>query len=138
MSTLEEKQLEIENTFAALMDDNELRYQYIIDLGKKLPPISEEDKKDIWLVKGCQSKVWLIPEKKNQRLYFRADSDAIITKGIVSLIMELLNGRTKEEILRFNPAFFERIGLYQHLTPVRANGLLSMIRTIKEFAEKLM
>ena len=112
------------------------KYEYLIDLGKNLEVFPVELKTDDRLIKGCQSRVWLDTEVKDGRLWFRADSDAIITKGIISLLISVYNGRTAEEIASDDFAFIEQIGLKENLSPTRANGLLSMIQTIRREAEK--
>lgn len=110
------------------------KYEYLIDLGKSLPTIVEASKLDSNLIKGCQSRVWLDAEYKEGKLYFRADSDAIITKGIISLLIRVYSGRTPKEILEADPNFIAQIGLQENLSPTRANGLLSMIKQIKAYA----
>ncbi|MCX8081619.1 MAG: SufE family protein [Bacteroidia bacterium] len=134
-ASLSEREKALEEEFSLFGDDWELKYEHIIDKGKKLPPMSEAEKKEHWLVKGCQSRVWLIPGRNGNCFNFRADSDAIITKGIVAIILELLNNLTADEILKFDGKIFERIGLMQHLSPTRANGLVSMINTIKNYVQ---
>lgn len=110
------------------------KYEYLIELGKSLPIIDESGKKEENLIKGCQSRVWLQSEFKDGNLYFSADSDAIITKGIISLLIRVYNGRTPDEILSSDLGFVEQIGLKENLSPTRANGLLSMINKIKSYA----
>ena len=110
------------------------KYEYIIDLGKSLEPLPEEKKTEDKLIKGCQSRVWLDSELKDGRIYFSADSDAIITKGIISLLISVYSGRTAEEIASDDFAFVEEIGLKENLSPTRANGLASMIERIKTIA----
>lgn len=110
------------------------KYEYLIELGKSMPLISESGKSEDNLIKGCQSRVWLECSFRDGRLYFTADSDAIITKGIISLLIRVYNGRTPEEILDSDMSFIESIGLKQNLSPTRANGLLSMIRQIRAYA----
>lgn len=107
------------------------RYEHIIELGKSLPAIEEKYKTDDRLIKGCQSKVWLHSELKDGKVYFTADSDAIITKGLVALIIRVLTGHTPDEILTAPLDFIDKIGLKQHLSPTRANGLVNMIRQMK-------
>lgn len=137
MNRIKEIENRIAEEFALFGHDWEMKYEHIIEKGKKLSGLKDEDKKDVWLVKGCQSKVWLIPEKRGNQFYFYADSDAIITKGIVSIILEILNGSEAEEILSFDGSIFEKIGLLQHLSPTRANGLVSMINTIKNYVQSV-
>jgi cysteine desulfuration protein SufE len=110
------------------------KYEYLIELGKSLPVIDEKNKQEDRLIKGCQSRVWLNTELRDGRLYFTADSDAIITKGIISLLIRVYNGRTPEEILAADNSFIDRIGLKENLSPTRANGLVSMMEQIKEDA----
>ena len=110
------------------------KYEYLIELGKSLPVIDEKNKQEDRLIKGCQSRVWLNTELRDGRLYFTADSDAIITKGIISLLIRVYNGRTPDEILAADNSFIDRIGLKENLSPTRANGLVSMMEQIKEDA----
>lgn len=118
------------STFDDWMD----KYEYIIELGKQLPIIEEKEKKENNLIKGCQSRVWLSSKYENGRIHFTADSDAIITKGIISLLIRVYNGRTPKEILSSDFSFIEKIGLKENLSPTRANGLLSMIKQIQSYA----
>ena len=111
------------------------KYEYLIELGKNLDAYPEEKKTDDRLVKGCQSRVWLDWSMEEGRLYFSADSDAIITKGIISLLISVYSGRTPEEIAADDFSFLGRIGLKENLSPTRANGLVSMIQTIRTAAE---
>ena len=111
------------------------KYEYLIEQGKNLDAFPVELKTDDRLIKGCQSRVWLDTKVENGRLFFRADSDAIITKGIISLLIQVYSGRTAEEILTDNFDFVEEIGLRENLSPTRANGLTSMINTIRKEAE---
>lgn len=110
------------------------KYEYLIELGKSLQAFPEEYKTEDRLIKGCQSRVWLNYEKKDGLLWFSADSDAIITKGIISLLIGVYSGRTPQEIACDDFAFIEELGLRENLSPTRANGLVSMISTIKEIA----
>ncbi len=110
------------------------KYEYLIELGKSAPLINESEKTEDSLIKGCQSRVWLGCEFKDGKLYFTADSDAIITKGIISLLIKVYNERTPQEILSTDFSFLEKIGLRENLTPTRANGLVSMIKQIKTYA----
>ena len=110
------------------------KYQYIIDLGKSMPVIAEEGKKDENLIKGCQSRVWLDCREEDGKLYFSADSDAIITKGIISLLIRVYDGHTPQEIIDSEIDFIDTIGLRQNLSPTRANGLVSMLKQIKLYA----
>ncbi len=110
------------------------KYEYIIELGKALPVIDEKDKVDENLINGCQSRVWLSCENRDGRLWFKADSDAIITKGIISLLIRVYNGQKPAEIAASDFSFIEEIGLKENLSPTRANGLVSMIKQIKIYA----
>ena len=112
------------------------KYEYIIDLGKSLDSYPEDKKTDEYLIKGCQSRVWLDAKMENGVLIFNADSDAIITKGIISLLIRIYSGRTPEEILSSDFSVVEKIGLKENLSPTRANGLVSMIQTMKKLASE--
>ena len=112
------------------------KYEYIIELGKNLDAYPEESKTDDKLIKGCQSRVWLDYRVEDSKIYFSADSDAIITKGIISLLLKLYSGRTAREIAEDDFAFLEEIGLRENLSPTRANGLASMVERIKKVAEE--
>ena len=112
------------------------KYEYIIDLGKSLDSYPEDKKTDEHLIKGCQSRVWLDAKVENGVLVFNADSDAIITKGIISLLIRIYSGRTSEEILSSDFSVVEKIGLKENLSPTRANGLVSMIQTMKKLASE--
>lgn len=131
--TIKEIQEEIIDEFSMFEDWME-RYEYIIDLGKSLPIINEIYKLDENLIKGCQSKVWLYSELKNDAIIFTADSDAILTKGIVALLLRVYSNQTPKAILEANTEFIDEIGLKEHLSPTRANGLVSMIKQIKMYA----
>lgn len=131
--TIREIQEEIIEEFL-MFDDWMQRYEHIIESGKALPKIAEEHKNEDHLIKGCQSRVWLHAEPQNDKLDFSADSDAILTKGIIALLLRVYSGRTPEEILDTEPFFIEEIGLKEHLSPTRANGLLSMVKQIKLLA----
>lgn len=110
------------------------RYAYIIDLGKECPVIDEKDKTESNLIKGCQSRVWLSCQQRDGRLYFAADSDAVITKGIISLLIRTFDGQTPKDILDADLHFIDVIGLKEHLSPTRSNGLTSMLKQIKMYA----
>ncbi len=110
------------------------KYEYLIDLGKALPPLDEKYKTDFYAIKGCQSKVWLHAEVKDGRLYMNADSDAFITKGIIALLIRVLSGQKIEEVASSDLFFIDEIGLKSHLSPTRSNGLKSMIQHIKSYA----
>lgn len=131
--TINEIQDELIEDFAFYSDWME-KYEYIIQLGKELPLIEEQYKQDQYIIKGCQSKVWLYPELKEGKLYFTADSDALITKGLVSLMVKVLSGHTPKEIVDTDLYFIDQIGLKDHLSPTRANGLLSMVKQMKLYA----
>lgn len=131
--TINETQDKIVDEFS-MFDDWMDKYNLLIDLGKELPVVDPKFKVKDYLIEGCQSKVWLHPEYKNNIISFTADSDAIITRGIVALLIKVLSNRTPEEILSADLYFIEKIGLRQNLSPTRSNGLLSMVRQIKLYA----
>ncbi|MBS1535402.1 MAG: SufE family protein [Bacteroidetes bacterium] len=118
----------------SMFDDWEERFQYVIDLGKTLPLIAPEYKTDDNTIKGCQSKVWLHSEMNQDKVVFTADSDAIITKGIIAILIRVFSNQTPEDILSANTDFIDKIGLKEQLSPTRANGLVSMIKQIKMYA----
>ena len=134
MKTLKEIQAEVIEDFS-MYDEWLDKYEYLIDLGRRLEPFPEELKTEDRLIKGCQSRVWLDTTVEGDRLFFRADSDAIITKGIISLLIGVYSGRTAREIADDDFSFVERLGLRENLSPTRANGLASMIATIRETAK---
>lgn len=131
--SLQEAENEVVDTFS-MYDEWLDKYEYLIDLGKNLETYPEECKTEDKLIKGCQSRVWLDYKVQDGRIYFKADSDAIITKGIISLLISVYSGRTPEEIASSDFGFIEKIGLKENLSPTRANGLASMIATIKAVA----
>lgn len=131
--TINETQDKIIDDFS-LFDDWMDKYNLLIDLGKELPVIDPKFKVKDFLIEGCQSKVWLHPEYNGNKVSFTADSDAIITRGIVALLIKVLSDRTPGEILSADLYFIEKIGLRQNLSPTRSNGLLSMVRQIKLYA----
>lgn len=131
--TIDEVQDQIIEEFSQFGDWME-RYELLIDNGKDLPPIDPALKVKDYLIEGCQSKVWLYPEFDGTTIRFTADSDAIITKGIVSMLIRVLSGRTPEEIMNADLYFIDRIGLRQNLSPTRSNGLLSMVKQMKLYA----
>ena len=131
--TIQEIQEEIVDEFS-MFDDWMQRYEYIIDLGKNLPIIEEEFKTEENTIKGCQSKVWLRGEMQNEKVIFTADSDAILTKGIIALLIRAFSNKKPAEILDANTHFIDQIGLKEHLSATRANGLVSMIKQIKMYA----
>lgn len=110
------------------------RYNYLIEMGRTLPMIDPKYKTDSYLISGCQSRVWLYANHEDDKLYFTADSDAVITKGIISLLIRVLNGQSTEDIIQAPLGFVDAIGLKEHLSPTRANGLVSMIKQIKLYA----
>ena len=131
--TIQEKEQQIIDEFANF-DEWLDKYAYLIDLGKDCPVIDEKDKTDANLIRGCQSRVWLSCRYEDGHLYFRADSDAVITRGIISLLIRALDGHTPQEILDADLAFIEAIGLKEHLSPTRSNGLTSMVKQMKMYA----
>ena len=135
MKSLQEIENEIVDEFS-MFDEWLDKYEYIIELGKNLNNYPENEKTDEKLIKGCQSRVWLDHKVEDGRIYFNADSDAIITKGIISLLINLYSGRTPDEILSSDFSVVDKIGLKENLSPTRANGLVSMITKIKEIAVK--
>ena len=134
MSTILEAENEIIEEFE-LFDDWMDKYNYIIELGKSLPLIDPQYKDDAHLIPGCQSQVWLHAEMCDGKLIFRADSDAIITKGIINLLIRVLSGHTPKEILDCDLAYIDKIGIKEHLSPTRSNGLVSMIQQIRGYAQ---
>ncbi len=131
--TIQEKQQEIVEAFD-FMDDWEQKYEYIIDLGKELEGLPEDKKTEANLIKGCQSKVWLDASFNDGKLYFKADSDGILPKGIISLLVSIYSGHTTQEILDSDFQFIEQIGLQEFLSPSRANGLMAMTKQLKFYA----
>lgn len=131
--TLTEVQDQIIDEFS-VFDEWLDKYDYLIDLSKELPVIDEKHRTDQYVIKGCQSRVWIDAHMADGKIYFSADSDAIITKGIIALLIRVLNGRTPQEILDCDLYFIDRIGLRENLSPTRANGLLAMIKQMKLYA----
>ncbi len=131
--TINEIQKKVVEDFA-IFDDWMDRYNYLIDLGNDLEGLAEDLKKKDYLIEGCQSKVWLRPELKDGLIYFKAESDAIITKGIVALLVKVLSGRSPAEIMNADLFFIDEIGLKQNLSPTRSNGLLAMVKQMKLYA----
>jgi cysteine desulfuration protein SufE len=131
--TIKEIQDEIVDEFS-MFDDWMQRYEYMIELGKSLPLIEEKYKTDDNIIKGCQSKVWVHAEMKDDKLVFSADSDAIITKGIIAILIRAFSNHTPAEIIDADTQFIDEIGLKEHLSPTRANGLVSMIKQLKLYA----
>lgn len=130
---IKDLQEEIIEEFAIFSDWME-RYEYLIELGKSLPQIEETQKVDENLIKGCQSKVWLHAQYVDEKISYTADSDAILTKGIIALLLRVYSNQTPSTILDTEPFFIDEIGLKEHLSPTRANGLVSMVKQIKLFA----
>ena len=131
--TIEAIQNDIIEEFS-VFEDWMQRYEYMIELGKSLPLIAEQYKTDDYLIKGCQSQVWLHADYQEGKVFFTADSDAIITKGIVALLVRVYSGHTLEEILAAKTDFIDQIGLKEHLSPTRANGLVSMLEQMRRYA----
>lgn len=131
--TIDEIKEEIIEEFA-MFDNWEDRYQYMIDLGKTLPLIEEKYKTEDHIIKGCQSKVWVHADLDDQKITFTADSDAIITKGIIAILIRVFSNQHPQDIIDADTAFIDKIGLKEHLSPTRANGLVSMIKQLKLYA----
>ncbi len=131
--TIEEIEREIVDEFS-MFDDWMEKYEYLIDLGKELPLIEEQFKVEENLIKGCQSRVWLNANLENEQIIFTADSDAIITKGIISLLIRVLTNQKPKDIMKAKLAFIDEIGLKEHLSPTRSNGLVSMVKQMKIYA----
>jgi cysteine desulfuration protein SufE len=131
--TINEIQDQIIDEFSAFADWME-RYEFLIDMGRTLPPFDVAHKVPDFLIEGCQSKVWLYPSLDNGMITFTADSDALITRGIVALLVRVFSGRTPDEIISANIYFIDRIGLKQNLSPTRSNGLLSMMKQMRLYA----
>jgi len=131
--SIAEIQEEIIDEFS-MFDDWMQRYEYMISLGKSLPLIDQSYKTDDYLIKGCQSKVWVHASLDGDRLFFKADSDAIITKGIIAILIRVFSNQKPVDIIEAETSFIDEIGLKEHLSPTRANGLLSMIKQIKLYA----
>ena len=122
----------------AFLDTWEDKYRYIIDLGEKLSPLPQEFHSEEWKVRGCQSQVWLVPEKQGDKLFFKGDSDAIIVKGIIAIVLMIFSGHTAQEIKAINiEEIFNRLGLQEHLSPSRRNGLAAMTDKILHYADVL-
>ena len=132
--TINETQDEIISEFSELTDWMD-RYAYIIDLGNTLPPYPESEKIPANIIEGCQSRVWISAKRnENKTVHFEADSDALIVKGIIALLLKVLNDRTPDELLNADLYFIEKIGLKEHLSPTRSNGLVAMVRQISNYA----
>jgi len=135
--TAEAAEAQIAEEFAFFGDWTE-RYQYLIDLGRKLPPFPEALKTDAYKVTGCQSQVWLVPSGDASRLEFQATSDSAIVSGLIALLLRVYSGRSASEILATEPRFIETIGLAKHLSPTRSNGLAAMLAAIKQHARDVL
>ena len=133
METISEAQKEIIQEFS-MFDDWMQRYEYMIELGKSLPLIDLQYKNEDYIIKGCQSKVWVHADLEDNKLVFTADSDAIITKGIIAILIRVFSHQHPDAILEANTDFIDKIGLKEHLSPTRANGLVSMIKQLKMYA----
>ncbi|MBL6656137.1 MAG: SufE family protein [Flavobacteriaceae bacterium] len=133
MSSIKDIQEEIKEEFMQFEDWME-RYEYMIDLGRSLPLIDQAYKTDEYIIKGCQSKVWVYAELNDDKLVFTADSDAIITKGIIAILIRAFSNQHPSDIMNAETGFIDEIGLKEHLSPTRANGLVSMIKQIKLYA----
>ncbi len=131
--TINELQDEVIEDFSELSDWMD-KYQMLIDLGNELEPLDEQYKTQSNLIDGCQSRVWLQCDEKEGKLYFTADSDALIVKGIIALLIRVVSGHTPREIMDAELYFIDRIGLHEHLSPTRANGLLAMVKQMKMYA----
>jgi cysteine desulfuration protein SufE len=133
MKTIEEIEQEIIEEFS-LFDSWDDKYEYIIDLGKKLSPLEDQYKKDENKVKGCQSTVWLVADYKEGKIYYKAESDAVIVKGLISMLIRVLSGQTPDTIINAKLDFIREIGMMSHLAQTRSNGLLSMVKQMKNYA----
>ncbi|THU40829.1 SufE family protein [Niastella caeni] len=131
--TIQETENEIVEEFS-LFDSWDDKYEYIIDLGKKLPVLEDKHKLDENKVRGCQSTVWLVADSENGKVYFKADSDAVIVKGLISMLIRVLSGHTPDEIIQASLGFIQKIGMTTHLAQTRSNGLLAMVKQMKNFA----
>ena len=131
--TIEQIEQEIIEEFS-LFDSWDDKYEYIIDLGKKLPPLNDHYKKDENKVRGCQSTVWLVADYHDGRIYYKAESDAVIVKGLISMLIRVLSGQTPDDIVNAKLDFIREIGMMSHLAQTRSNGLLSMVKQMKNYA----
>lgn len=137
MTSIEKIETALLEEFTLFDNDWEAKYNYLIELGKELPPMPAQYKTNEYLIKGCQSRVWLKAEKKEDTLQFYADSDALIPKGMIALLLKLINHQKASDIQNYNFGIIQKIGLQQHLSPTRANGLVSMVNHIKQYAQNL-
>jgi cysteine desulfuration protein SufE len=131
--TIEEIEKEIVEEFS-LFDSWDDKYEYIIDLGKKLPPLEDKYKKDENRVRGCQSTVWLVTDYKDGKVFYKAESDAVIVKGLISMLIRVLSGKVPDEIVNARLDFIRDIGMMTHLAQTRSNGLLAMVKQMKNYA----
>ena len=131
--TIEATEREIVEEFS-LFDSWDDKYEYIIDLGKKLPALEAQHKKDDNRVRGCQSTVWLVADYKDGKVFFKAESDAVIVKGLISMLIRVLSGHTPDEIINAKLGFIQEIGMTTHLAQTRSNGLLAMVKQMKNYA----
>ena len=131
--TIEQIEKEIIEEFS-LFDNWDDKYEYIIDLGKKLPPLEDQYKKEENKVRGCQSTVWLVADYKEGKLFYKAESDAVIVKGLISMLIRVLSGQTPDDIVNARLDFLREIGMMTHLAQTRSNGLLSMVKQMKNYA----
>lgn len=131
--SIEEKEAEIVDNFS-LFDDWEEKYEYVIELGKKIPPLEDKYRLKENIIKGCQSTVWLASDFKDGKVFFKADSDAIIVKGLVSMLIHVLSGQKPEAIIKAKMDFINDIGMMKYLAQTRSNGLLAMIKQMKNYA----
>ncbi len=136
-STIADREEEIVSAFAFLESWDE-KYEYIIELGKKLPPLDDKHKVEENKVKGCQSTVWLVASEKDGRIFYEADSDAVIVKGLISMLVSVLNGEKPAEIINAKLGFIEEIGMTSHLAQTRSNGLVAMVKQMKNYALAFM
>ncbi|MBN2774933.1 MAG: SufE family protein [Prolixibacteraceae bacterium] len=131
--TIEDIQKEIIEEFS-IYEDWMDKYQYLIELGNDLKDLDPKEKNDRNIIKGCQSRVWLVADFRDGKIYFKGESDAVIVKGIVALLLQVVSGRTPQELINSDLFFIDEIGLKQHLSPTRSNGLVAMIKQIKLYA----
>ncbi len=131
--TIEDIEKEIVEEFS-LFDNWDDKYEYIIDLGKKLPPLEDQYKKDENKVRGCQSTVWLVADYRDGKMFYKAESDAVIVKGLISLLIRVMSGQTPDDIVNARLDFINEIGMMSHLAQTRSNGLLAMVKQIKNYA----
>lgn len=132
-ATIEDRAREVVEEFA-LFDDWMGKYEYLIDLGKSIPEIEDEYKTDDYKIRGCQSQVWIRPEMRDGLLYYKGDSDALITKGLVALLLRVLSGQPPQAVAEADLSFLDDIGMKEHLSPTRKNGLASMMKQLKLYA----